>query len=298
MSSTTDIVWLQDNLRIADNPLLHFDSPPQQLLCLYVLDRRWLERSVAGDAFPRLGPARLRFLWQSLMELRGELLQRGSDLLVRVGDPASIVLDTAAMLGARQVRVAAHSGHEESQQIARVAGQLPSACQLCCFDSGYLIDESELPFTLSELPPSFSAFRRRVEKHCTFIAPLSAPVTLPPWPEPAPRGFPPLNVVCKESAGWQPDKRQGFVFVSGEAAARDRFQHYLWRQNGAESYKKTRNGLLGANFSTRFSPWLARGCLSARQVCQELTLPARRALRFGRGFQDHPQNLPASTRLH
>ncbi|BCB08631.1 hypothetical protein HHSLTHF2_25210 [Vreelandella venusta] len=120
MSSTTDIVWLQDNLRIADNPLLHFDSPPQQLLCLYVLDQRWLERAVAGDAFPRLGPARLRFLWQSLMELRGELLQRGSDLLVRVGDPASIVLDTAAMLGARQVRVAAHSGHEESQQIAEL----------------------------------------------------------------------------------------------------------------------------------------------------------------------------------
>lgn len=29
-----------------------------------------------------------------------------------------------------------------------------------------------------------------------------------------------------------------------------------------------------------------------------LTLPARRASRFGRGFLGHPENLPASTRLH
>jgi len=85
MNSTTDIVWLQDNLRVADNPLLHFDRSPDQLLCLYVLDQRWLETAVPDDSTPRLGPARLRFLWQSLMELRGELLQRGSDLLVRGG---------------------------------------------------------------------------------------------------------------------------------------------------------------------------------------------------------------------
>ncbi|MGM0833599.1 DASH family cryptochrome [Halomonas qaidamensis] len=270
MTSTTDIVWLQDNLRIADNPLLHFNTPPEQLLCLYVLDQRWLEPALEGDDTPRLGPARLRFLWQSLMELRGELLQRGSDLLVRIGDPASIVLETAKTLSAREVRVAVHSGYEESQHIERVAEHLPSGCQLFCADSGYLISENELPFALNELPPSFSAFRRRIEKHCEFSEPQPAPVTLPPWPDAAPRGFPPLKAVCEESADWQPDQRQGFVFVGGELAARDRFQQYLWRQNGAESYKKTRNGLLGANFSTRFSPWLARGCLSARQVHQEV----------------------------
>lgn len=42
MNSTTDIVWLQDNLRVADNPLLHFTSAPDQLVCLYVLDQAWL----------------------------------------------------------------------------------------------------------------------------------------------------------------------------------------------------------------------------------------------------------------
>lgn len=270
MNSTTDIVWLQDNLRVADNPLLHFTSAPDQLVCLYVLDRAWLRSNMAGEETCRLGPARLRFLWQSLMELRGELLQLGSDLLVRIGHPAEEVVAMATRLKARQVLVAEHSGCEERAHIGQVAETLPEHCSLVRSDSGYLIDASALPFALEELPASFSAFRRQVEKHCEIPAPLSMPVTLPGWPDDAPRGFPPLRDVCQQSAAWQPDKRQGLVFVGGESAARDRLQHYLWRQNGAESYKKTRNGLLGANFSTRFSPWLAKGCLSARQVHREV----------------------------
>ena len=137
MNSTTDIVWLQDNLRVADNPLLHFEHSPHQLLCLYVLDQRWLTAAVPGESTPRLGPARLRFLWQSLMELRGELLQRGSDLLVRIGDPAEVVVELATTLNARQVRVAEHSGCEESDNITRAAANLPKGCQLYRADRGY-----------------------------------------------------------------------------------------------------------------------------------------------------------------
>lgn len=51
--------------------------------------------------------------------------------------------------------------------------------------------------------------------------------------------------------------------MGGESAAHARLHDYLWRRNGAETYKKTRNGLLGANFSTRVSPWLLGGCRSA-----------------------------------
>ncbi|WP_447553483.1 DASH family cryptochrome [Vreelandella sp. EE22] len=270
MNTITDIVWLHDNLRVADNPLLQFDSRPHQLICLYVLDKRWLEPVLPGESKPRLGSARLRFLWQSLMELRGELLQRGSDLSVRIGDPASIVVQLAEQYQARSVRVATHSGFEETCHIDNVAKSLPACSSLECMDSGYLFDADELPFKLYDMPASFSAFRQRVEKQWAFKGAANAPITLPGWPEDASRGFPPLKTVSEESAFWQPDERQGFNFVGGESAAHDRLYHYLWQLNGAESYKKTRNGLLGANFSTRFSPWLANGCLSARQVYKEV----------------------------
>ncbi len=265
MNSTIDIVWLQDDLRIADNPLLHFTSPPSYLLCLYVLDEQWLVPLIDGETTPRIGSARLRFLWQSLMELRGELLQRGSDLLVRIGKPSKVVLELASSLNVRQVRVAGHPGVEESTHIQAVAQGLPSEMSLDCQESGRLFERHSLPFGCEALPESFSAFRRSVEQACVIPSSRCAPVTLPPWPE-APRGFPPLKAVCEQSATWEPDARQGYIFRGGESAAHARLKHYLWSQRGGGTYKKTRNGLLGANFSTRVSPWLARGCLSARQV--------------------------------
>ncbi|PRY63578.1 deoxyribodipyrimidine photo-lyase (single-stranded DNA-specific) [Vreelandella songnenensis] len=265
MNSTIDIVWLQDDLRVADNPLLRFSSRPDQLLCLYVLNQKWLEPAVEGESTPRIGPARLRFLWQSLMELRGELLQLGSDLLVRIGDPAEVVVHVAASLDAREVRVAKHPGFEETRHIDAVSRALPPTTTLKTLEGGCLLDSHELPFELEALPESFSAFRRCIEKNATIPSALPAPFTLPGWPE-APRGFPPLKAVCAQTARWQPDERQGMVYVGGENAAHERMQHYICRQNGPAKYKKTRNGLLGTDFSTRLSTWLARGCLSARQV--------------------------------
>jgi deoxyribodipyrimidine photo-lyase len=36
------------------------------------------------------------------------------------------------------------------------------------------------------------------------------------------------------------------------------------------TYKQTRNGLDGMDYSTKFSPWLAQGCLSARRIIHRL----------------------------
>ncbi|MYL23147.1 DASH family cryptochrome [Halomonas alkaliantarctica] len=267
--SSLDIVWLHNELRVADNPLLHFEQPPEQLLCVYVLDQRWLQAPFSGDTTPRIGPARLRFLWQSLIELRGELLRRGSDLLVRIGSPVEEVAALAWQLGARTVRVAKQAGVEEVADIKALAAELPESTKLDMVESGVLIDLEALPFALNALPRSFSAFRRQVEASCTLNKPLPAPVTLPPWPE-ASRGFPPLQNVCDITAAWQPDERQGFAYEGGEAAGLARLKHYVWAQNGPASYKETRNGLLGANFSTRLSPWLAHGCMTPSQVHQEV----------------------------
>lgn len=47
-------------------------------------------------------------------------------------------------------------------------------------------------------------------------------------------------------------------------------------QDKVRVYKETRNGMLGADYSTKFSPWLAHGCISARiihdEVCSALNI--------------------------
>ena len=36
------------------------------------------------------------------------------------------------------------------------------------------------------------------------------------------------------------------------------------------TYKETRNGLLGGDYSSKLSPWLAQGCLSPKYIYQEV----------------------------
>ena len=49
------IAWLRHDLRLADNPLFRFAVPPEQLLCVYVLDEAWLA-PLPGVEVPRIGP--------------------------------------------------------------------------------------------------------------------------------------------------------------------------------------------------------------------------------------------------
>ncbi|MEQ6916937.1 DASH family cryptochrome [Halomonas aquatica] len=259
------LIWLRSDLRLADNPLFHFSAPPESLLCVYVLDAAWLT-PVPGLEAPRIGPSRLQFLWQSLIELRGELLKRGSDLLVRIDNPVDAVAAMATEHEIDEVRVRADAGWEERQSTARLAERLNGSVTLSRHESGTLLDEASLPMAIGDLPGSFSAFRRKVEEAWSVPGAVPAPVTLPSWPEGAPRGFPPLHKVCGRAASWSPDRRGGFAYAGGETPGWARLDHYLRDGGAVADYKQTRNGLSGSDFSTRLSPWLAQGCLSARQV--------------------------------
>ncbi|WP_192035234.1 DASH family cryptochrome [Halomonas sp. YLGW01] len=261
-----ELVWLRDDLRLGDNPLFQFDAPPASLLCVYVLDERWLAPLAPGLTVRRIGPARLSFLWQSLIALRGELLTRGSDLLVRIGDPPAVISELAAGLDVCRVHVRDAPGHDETADLSSLAERLPASCDLRRCESGTLFEQEALPFALEALPSSFSAFRRHMEAGWAVPAASPAPVTLPLWPERAPRGLPPLKRLCPEAAAWQADARGEFRFHGGEEPGLARLEHYLWHSGAIARYKQTRNGLKGSDFSTRLSPWLATGCLSARQV--------------------------------
>lgn len=59
-------------------------------------------------------------------------------------------------------------------------------------------------------------------------------------------------------------------FEGGETAGLRRVQQYIWEEDRLKEYKETRDGLLGSGFSSKFSPWLALGCLSPRAIVAEV----------------------------
>jgi deoxyribodipyrimidine photo-lyase len=102
------------------------------------------------------------------------------------------------------------------------------------FDQGTLIQQKDLPFTLEEMPFVFTDFRKKIESHLK-IKPLV----------PAPFAY-------KENEGLS------------------RLDHYLWKTHAIETYKETRNGMIRFDDSSKLSPWLNLGILSARTVFSEL----------------------------
>jgi len=59
-------------------------------------------------------------------------------------------------------------------------------------------------------------------------------------------------------------------FKGGETEALARLKYYLWDTDLLAKYFQTRNGMLGGDYSTKFSPWLAHGNLSARTIYHEI----------------------------
>jgi len=59
-------------------------------------------------------------------------------------------------------------------------------------------------------------------------------------------------------------------FKGGETEALKRLNYYLWESQKILTYKETRNGLLGFDYSSKFSPWLANGSLSPRKIYWEI----------------------------
>ena len=56
-------------------------------------------------------------------------------------------------------------------------------------------------------------------------------------------------------------------FVGGESAGWERINHYISQGAGRLSvYKETRNGMMGMDYSSKLSAWLAVGAITARQV--------------------------------
>merc|ERR1719284_1731760 len=130
------------------------------------------------------------------------------------------------------------------------------------------------------MPLTFTPWRNKVEKQTEVRSPDGAPASGSiPLPEDLTALGAPLCSVdflpSLEDLGFgagatvTPDPRGVMPFHGGETAARQRLQGWMWDRDCLKDYFNTRNGMLGADYSTNFAPWLATGCLSPRRIYAE-----------------------------
>jgi deoxyribodipyrimidine photo-lyase len=265
----TILVWFRNDLRIHDQQILirAIESQPQYIIPVYCFDER--QFASTSFCFPKTGKFRAKFLLESILDLRQNLVKLGSNLIVRQGISEDIIAELACEYQVDLVIFSSEVTREEKNVETRILERLNQAkIQVETPWQSTLYHPDELPFSIQEIPDLFTHFRKQVEKASQVDTCAETPAQLPPIPELEIGEIPSLQDLGLPKYQFNP--KVVLEFRGGETEALKRLNHYFWQQDCLKEYKETRNGMLGADYSSKFSPWLAHGCLSPRLIYQEV----------------------------
>jgi deoxyribodipyrimidine photo-lyase len=268
------ILWCRRDLRLDDNEALSRAATADHLLAVYCFDpRTYGRREYGGEhsfTYEKTGRHRTRFRRESVADLRDSLRDRGSELVVRRGRPEEVVPALVEAVDADAVYCHTRPVTEERAVENRTVG--------ACRDAGAAVHRAwghtlhhvaDLPHPYVAVADTYTSFRKAVEADAGVRDPLPEP-TLPPLPPNGPEpGTVPTNADLGVGSATA-DERASLSFDGGESAGRARLRTYVWDRDCLREYKRTRNGLHGADYSSKLSPWLNEGCLSPRRVYAEV----------------------------
>ena len=267
----TRLMWFRNDLRLHDNEaLLTAAEGAHALLPVYVFDSRAFGKTASG--FPKYGPYRSRFLLESLEDLRQQLQARGSDLIILQGKPEELIPELCNKHGISLISYHEEATDEElqaEQAVDDAVDAMDVEVASCWGASLYHLDD--LPVDPDDMPDVFTPFRKKLEKMSQVRPALPAPEKLPPLPEGAQEQSEPLpSADFFGVAPAEASEKSVLPFKGGEREGMRRLERYFWEGDHLREYKKTRNGMLGANYSSKFSAWLANGSLSPRYIYEEV----------------------------
>ncbi|MEB3883898.1 DASH family cryptochrome [Lyngbya sp. CCY1209] len=265
MNQKIILIWYRNDLRLHDHEPMHVAlKADAKIIPVYCFDPRKFGKTAFG--FPKTGSFRAQFIIESVTNLRHNLQQLGCDLVVRVGHPEMAIAAIAKKLNVDKI----YYHKEVTSEEITVENNLKNSTDIPTqsFWGATLYHLEDLPFPIQNIPEVFTQFRKQVEKKSTVYPAFPTPKNLPPLPDIEPGSIPTL-----EELGLEPpvfDSRAVLNFQGGETAGLNRLNNYIWERDCLKNYKQTRNGMLGPDYSSKFSPWLASGCLSPRFIAQQV----------------------------
>ena len=227
------------------------------MTCIFVIDPRWFKQSHFQSC--HLGLHRWRFLQQSILDLKTALREVGQNLLMFKGYPLEVLTNIIHQSQIDIVGSGFHPGVYERQQWQTLQHRCPEVRYIQNM-SHCLFEEKQLTWQLTDLPETFTPFRKKAES------------IKPAIPCPAPQKTPQFFNVSCDYRLYHMDKpdNSNTHFIGGSQAGIKQLNYFLRDSHNVRNYKQTRNDLDGWNYSSKLSCWLANGSLSPRQVHQSL----------------------------
>jgi len=261
------LVWLRNDLRIRDQTSFYKASlQNEKIIAFYSFDPLHYKETNWG--FKKIASFRAQFLLETLEELKKELKSHHISLVISLEEPSKGIQKLVNTHTFTDIYWQKEWTYEEHQRENEVRAILTKNITIHTHYDQFLFHPEDVPMAIDQLPEVFTIFRKKCEKYSTVRRSFSDPRVMPKenlLKEEFP--LPRLSDLGLNTPTLHP--HSAFPFKGGSKAVQLRLEHYFWDTEKLSYYKKTRNGLLGIDYSSKLSAWLANGSISARQIYWE-----------------------------
>jgi len=153
------LVWFRRDLRLFDHAALHFAltasaSVRRPVICVFIFDTTILA------SLPRVD-RRVAFIWESLRELKQDLNQAGSDLIIRHGDPCELIPQLCNEFNVNTVytnRDTEPAAIERDNRVAKLLSKRGK--ELCLFKDQVIFEQNEILTQTGHMYQVFTPYKR------------------------------------------------------------------------------------------------------------------------------------------
>lgn len=260
-----NLVWFTNNLRVEDNlSLAKACENSGKTIGLYCFDPRHFAATKYG--FKKTEKYRAKFLIESVAELKENLLKKNISLLIYFDKPENIFGKVIEEYQISNVYFQKEWTSEENELVKNLQSFTNLAgIKWNSFYDQFLFHPEDIPYQkINDLPQVFTVFRKECEKKVQVRKSVSIDVQPENNLIDNSNALPNLKDLGFENFDKNPNS--AFPFNGGENQALSRIENYFFETQNLSKYKQTRNGMVGKDYSSKLSSWLANGSVSAKTI--------------------------------
>ena len=262
------LIWFRNDLRTTDNKSLSEATHScKEVIGCFCFDPNSFKNDVYG--FKKTNKYRAQFLIETIENLKENLDKYNIPLYVFLDSPENSIPLLVEKYQITKVFSQKEWTTEEVATQNAVTDKLKNknVDWVTCYDQ-FLYHPLDVNFDINKTPQVFTSFRKKLEKYVAVREMNTVNVDFFQSKKENNTKIPSLVQLGFEN--FSVPVHTAFPFKGGENHAFKRLKEYFWETEKLSYYKQTRNGLIGKNYSSKLSAWLANGSISARSVYWEI----------------------------
>lgn len=259
------LIWFKNDLRLHDNEsLVKAHEECDDLICCYCVEKSTFDKLELG--FRKADLVRFKFLEQSVIDLRNNLESIGGHLVIGELSAINTLPELIKLYGITDIYAEEEYASEELNLVKKLQDLLPNI-KFHFFWGKTLYHKNDIPFEIKKIPLTSKAYRIPVAKQTEPRKIFELPAEINFVKNLERKNFPSYQFYGFSKKEYE----QAKPFVSGgETAALERLEYYTFKSELLTGYRWSRNLSDGLDYSTKFSPYLAVGCISAREIFEKV----------------------------